>query len=63
MNPEYRNTEQEEVLRLRLSHVEMQRDALASALRKEVREIIKEVISEEIRRALGSHDQVRHRID
>lgn len=40
-------------LRLRLNHAEMQRDAFAAALTKEVRQVIARVIQDEISRVLG----------
>lgn len=56
---------EEQRLRLRLHHAEMQRDAFAAALRKEVKEAVLEIIREEIRSALGGNraPQQRHRID
>jgi hypothetical protein len=55
VNPEQNPQDYDEVtrLRLRINHLELQRDAFAAVLRKEVREFIAEVIREEIRRQLG----------
>lgn len=51
-NPEGDDGE-EARLRLRLHHAEMQRDAFAAALKKEVREVVREAMREEILRAFN----------
>jgi histidyl-tRNA synthetase len=61
VNPEQNPQDYDEVtrLRLRINHLELQRDAFAAVLRKEVREFISEVIRNEIRRQLGGDENAR----
>lgn len=60
MNPESVPGDYDEVtrLRLRINHLEIQRDGFAAALRAEVRSAIADILRDELRRQLGHADTV-----
>lgn len=60
MNPEQQPGDYDEVtrLRLRIGQLELQRDAFAATLRKEVREAVAGILRDELRRQLGQADTI-----
>jgi hypothetical protein len=55
VNPEQNPQDYDEVtrLRLRINHLEIQRDAFAAALKAEVRTVVADILREELRRQVG----------